>query len=89
MAVVDTVDTVDTYRVAGFWQRLGCMGQNRDLRHSQPTSFIGTSNHNIMTEKNLPSTYTGPGLVDLQVNGYAGIDFNSDDDVFTPETFHT
>jgi N-acetylglucosamine-6-phosphate deacetylase len=36
----------------------------------------------------LTTTYTGPGLVDLQVNGYAGIDFNADDDVFTPETFH-
>ena len=41
-----------------------------------------------MIDKTLPATYTGPGLVDLQVNGYAGIDFNSDDDVFTPETFH-
>lgn len=41
-----------------------------------------------MTTHSLPTTYTGPGLVDLQVNGYAGIDFNSDDDVFNPETFH-
>lgn len=41
-----------------------------------------------MSSNPLPNTYTGPGLVDLQVNGYAGIDFNSDDDVFTPETFH-
>lgn len=41
-----------------------------------------------MTSHVLPRTYTGPGLVDLQVNGYAGIDFNSDDNVFTPETFH-
>lgn len=36
----------------------------------------------------LPARHTGPGLVDLQVNGYAGIDFNGADDVFTPETFH-
>lgn len=36
----------------------------------------------------LPATYTGPGLVDLQVNGYAGIDFNASDEVFNPETFH-
>lgn len=25
----------------------------------------------------IPETYTGPGLVDLQMNGYAGFDFNS------------
>lgn len=37
----------------------------------------------------LPTSYTGPGLVDLQVNGYAGIDFNASDDVFNPDTFHT
>lgn len=30
-----------------------------------------------------PSTYTGPGLVDLQVNGYAGFDFNSDPATWT------
>lgn len=41
-----------------------------------------------MTNAQLPATYTGPGLVDLQVNGYAGIDFNADDGVFNPETFH-
>lgn len=41
-----------------------------------------------MTNTNLPARHTGPGLVDLQVNGYAGIDFNGDGDVFTPETFH-
>jgi N-acetylglucosamine-6-phosphate deacetylase len=41
-----------------------------------------------MTNSPLPARYTGPGLVDLQVNGYAGIDFNGTDDVFTPETFH-
>jgi len=26
--------------------------------------------------KVLPKTFTGPGLVDLQINGYAGVDFN-------------
>ncbi len=41
-----------------------------------------------MTNLPIPARYTGPGLVDLQVNGYAGIDFNGADDVFTPETFH-
>ncbi len=41
-----------------------------------------------MTASSLPTTYTGPGLVDLQVNGYAGIDFNGSDDVFNAETFH-
>lgn len=41
-----------------------------------------------MTNPPLPARHTGPGLVDLQVNGYAGIDFNGADDVFTPETFH-
>ena len=40
-------------------------------------------------QEDLPRTYTGPGLVDLQVNGYAGIDFNGSDEVYTPETFHT
>lgn len=41
-----------------------------------------------MSASPLPTRFTGPGLVDLQVNGYAGIDFNGADDVFTPETFH-
>ena len=41
-----------------------------------------------MTTSPLPARHTGPGLVDLQVNGYAGIDFNGADDVFTSETFH-
>lgn len=35
----------------------------------------------------LPQTYTGPALVDLQVNGYAGFDFNGDPDTWTPEAF--
>ena len=42
----------------------------------------------MTTNNTLPSTYTGPGLVDLQVNGYAGIDFNASDEVFNSETFH-
>ncbi len=42
----------------------------------------------MTTQNILPTTYTGPGLVDLQVNGYAGIDFNGADDVFNPKTFH-
>jgi len=41
-----------------------------------------------MTMSPIPATYTGPGLVDLQVNGYAGIDFNGSESAFTPETFH-
>jgi len=28
----------------------------------------------------LPSSHTGPGLVDIQVNGYAGLDFNGEPD---------
>ena len=36
----------------------------------------------------LPRTYTGPGLVDLQVNGYAGLDFNGDPRSWTCEQFH-
>jgi len=36
----------------------------------------------------IPDTFTGPGLVDLQVNGYAGFDFNSDPDAWTPEAWH-
>ena len=35
----------------------------------------------------LPDKYTGPGLVDLQVNGYAGFDFNSDPETWTAERF--
>lgn len=36
----------------------------------------------------IPSHFTGPGLIDLQVNGYAGFDFNSDPENWTPEHFH-
>lgn len=35
----------------------------------------------------IPSRFSGPGLVDLQVNGYAGFDFNSDPDYWTAEDF--
>ena len=35
----------------------------------------------------LPETHTGPGLVDLQVNGYAGFDFNGDPAEWTAEAF--
>lgn len=34
----------------------------------------------------LPHEYTGPGLVDLQVNGYAGFDLNGDPAIWTVET---
>ncbi len=36
----------------------------------------------------LPQTYTAPGLVDIQVNGYAGVDFNNDPSLWTPDEFH-
>jgi len=35
----------------------------------------------------LPSRFTGPGLVDLQVNGYAGFDFNSNPDKWSADDF--
>jgi N-acetylglucosamine-6-phosphate deacetylase len=35
----------------------------------------------------IPSRYTGPGLVDLQMNGYCGFDFNSDPDSWKTEHF--
>ncbi len=34
-----------------------------------------------------PQTYTGPGLVDLQLNGFAGFDFNGDPSVWSYEDF--
>jgi len=37
--------------------------------------------------KQLPATYTGPGLVDLQVNGYAGHSFNGPAESLTAELF--
>lgn len=36
----------------------------------------------------LPRTYRGPGLVDLQLNGYAGMDFNGDPGEWTDADFH-
>lgn len=36
----------------------------------------------------LPQTYEGPALVDLQVNGYAGFDFNAPPDTWTSSDFH-
>lgn len=36
----------------------------------------------------VPVEWTGPGLVDLQVNGYAGVDFNGPVEALTPEVFH-
>jgi N-acetylglucosamine-6-phosphate deacetylase len=35
----------------------------------------------------IPSQFSGPGLVDLQVNGYAGFDFNSDPENWTADDF--
>ena len=35
-----------------------------------------------------PEEYTGPGLVDLQLNGYNGVDFNSPPEELTAEKFH-
>ena len=43
---------------------------------------------NEVTEMRLPKTYTGPGLVDLQVNGYAGVDFNNDPARWSGESLH-
>ena len=36
----------------------------------------------------IPGSFTGPGLVDLQVNGYACFDFNSLPWEWSPEDFH-
>ena len=36
----------------------------------------------------LPEQHTGSGLVDLQVNGHTGFDFNSDPAGWMPEEFH-
>ena len=35
----------------------------------------------------IPEDHTGPGLVDIQVNGYAGLDFNGDPDRWTAEAW--
>jgi N-acetylglucosamine-6-phosphate deacetylase len=37
--------------------------------------------------KTLPAGFTGPGLVDIQINGYAGFDFNGDPSTLTAERF--
>ena len=36
----------------------------------------------------LPETFTGPGLVDLQLNGYAGFDFNGDPASWSADDLH-
>lgn len=36
----------------------------------------------------LPKEHTGPGLVDLQVNGYAGLNFNGDPSGWTADEWH-
>jgi len=36
----------------------------------------------------LPSSFTGPGLIDLQINGYGGFDFNSAPSAWTPDALH-
>jgi len=37
--------------------------------------------------RQLPKTFTGPGLIDIQVNGYAGLSFNDDPADWTVEQF--
>lgn len=37
----------------------------------------------------LPATWASPGLVDLQVNGYAGVDFLCDPATWTADQWHT
>ena len=48
--------------------------------------FKGSYNPMIMGE--LPQTHTAPGLVDIQINGYAGFDFNGDPGDWSGEDFH-
>lgn len=36
----------------------------------------------------LPKTYTGPGLADLQLNGYAGFDFNGEVEAWSAQELH-
>jgi len=38
--------------------------------------------------KGLPQSHYGPGLIDLQVNGYAGFSFNGDPAGWTAQQFH-
>jgi N-acetylglucosamine-6-phosphate deacetylase len=42
----------------------------------------------MVSNMSIPRTYTGPGLVDLQVNGYAGMDFNGQVGEWTAENLH-
>jgi len=43
----------------------------------------------IMADDGLPSAdFSGPALVDLQLNGYAGFDFNGDPDLWNSEQLH-
>ena len=42
----------------------------------------------MMDEHLIPKRFTGPGLIDLQVNGYAGFDFNGPAESWTPEELH-
>lgn len=41
-----------------------------------------------MGENRIPPAFNGPGLVDLQVNGYGGFDFNSRHEGWTADDFH-
>ena len=36
----------------------------------------------------IPKTYSGPGLVDIQINGYAGFDFNGPAADWTADVLH-
>ncbi len=47
----------------------------------------GRKHKPTQTVNELPASYTGPGLVDVQVNGYAGFDFNGDPASWTVEDF--
>ncbi len=37
----------------------------------------------------IPEQYTGPGLVDIQLNGYAGVNFNDQETMFSADELHT
>ncbi len=43
---------------------------------------------NGIIKTTLPARHRGPGLVDLQVNGFAGYDFNGDPEDWLPEMWH-
>ena len=38
--------------------------------------------------KKIPQRYTGPGLVDIQLNGYAGVSFNDQANMFSADDLH-